>query len=164
MKSVLDAYLNASLVLRIGIALVLGLVVGLVGGPTVADWLNPLGELLLRLLKFLIVPIVLFTLMVGVNQANVASMGRVGRKLLGFYVLTSALAIGVGLVVASAFAPGSGLELTSSASVAVPENPGFVRVLLNIVPTNIIGALCRAEPAGGDFYRHCLRYCPAETA
>ncbi len=144
MKSVLDAYLNASLVLRIGIALVLGLVVGLVGGPTVADWLNPLGELLLRLLKFLIVPIVLFTLMVGVNQANVASMGRVGRKLLGFYVLTSALAIGVGLVVASAFAPGSGLELTSSASVAVPENPGFVRVLLNIVPTNIIGAF--AEP------------------
>lgn len=144
MKAVLDAYLNTSLVLRIGIALVLGLVVGLVGGPAVAEWLNPLGELLLRLLKFLIVPIVLFTLMVGINQANLASMGRVGRKLLGFYVLTSALAIAVGLVVASVFAPGSGLELTSSASVAVPENPGFIRVLLNIVPTNIIGAF--AEP------------------
>jgi len=144
MKSVLDAYLNTSLVLRIGIALVLGLVVGLMGGPAVAEWLNPLGELLLRLLKFLIVPIVLFTLMVGINQANLASMGRVGRKLLGFYVLTSALAIAVGLVVASVFAPGSGLELTSSATVTVPENPGFIRVLLNIVPTNIIGAF--AEP------------------
>ena len=101
-------------------------------------------SLLLRLLKFLIVPIVLFTLVVGINQANLGSMGRVGRKLLGFYVLTSALAITVGLVVASVLTPGSGLELTSSETVNVPDNPGFVQVLLNIVPTNIVGAF--AEP------------------
>ena len=144
MKAVLDAYLNTSLVLRIGIALVLGLVVGLVGGPAVAEWLDPLGELLLRLLKFLVVPIVLLTLMVGINQANLGSIGRVGRKMLGFYVLTSALAITVGLGVASAFSPGSGLELTSSESVEVPENPGFIQVLLNIVPTNMVEAF--AEP------------------
>ena len=144
MKALLNAYLDTSLVLRIGIALVLGLVVGLVGGSAVAEWLDPLGELLLRLLKFLIVPIVLFTLVVGINQANLGSMGRVGRKLLGFYVLTSALAITVGLVVASVLTPGSGLELTSSETVNVPDNPGFVQVLLNIVPTNIVGAF--AEP------------------
>lgn len=144
MKALLNAYLDTSLVLRIGIALVLGLFVGLVGGSAVAEWLDPLGELLLRLLKFLIVPIVLFTLVVGINQANLGSMGRVGRKLLGFYVLTSALAITVGLVVASVLTPGSGLELTSSETVNVPNNPGFVQVLLNIVPTNIVGAF--AEP------------------
>ena len=144
MKALLNAYLDTTLVLRIGIALVLGLVVGLVGGSAVAEWLEPLGELLLRLLKFLIVPIVLFTLVVGINQANLGSMGRVGRKLLGFYVLTSALAITVGLVVASVLTPGSGLELTSSETVNVPDNPGFVQVLLNIVPTNIVGAF--AEP------------------
>ncbi|MCK0162991.1 dicarboxylate/amino acid:cation symporter [Marinobacter sp. S6332] len=148
MKAVLDGYLKSSLVLRIGIALVLGLVVGLVGGPVVAEWLNPLGELLLRLLKFLIVPIVLFTLMVGINQANLSSMGRVGRKLLGFYVLTSALAIAVGLVVASVFEPGSGLELSPSASVEVPENPGFVQVLLNIVPANIVEAFAKPNLLG----------------
>ncbi|MDO6442856.1 MULTISPECIES: dicarboxylate/amino acid:cation symporter [unclassified Marinobacter] len=148
MKSVLDVYLKTSLVLRIGIALVLGLVVGLVGGPVVAEWLNPFGELLLKLLKFLIVPIVLFTLMVGINQADLSSMGRVGRKLLGFYVLTSALAIAVGLGVASLFEPGSGLELTSSASVEVPENPGFVQVLLNIVPANIVEAFAQPNLLG----------------
>jgi len=148
MKAVLDVYLKSSLVLRIGIALVLGLVVGLVGGPVVAEWLNPLGELLLKLLKFLIVPIVLFTLMVGINQANLSSMGRVGRKLLGFYVLTSALAIAVGLSVASFFEPGSGLELSSSASVEVPENPGFVQVLLNIVPANIVEAFAKPNLLG----------------
>jgi len=148
MKAVLDGYLKSSLVLRIGIALVLGLVVGLVGGPAVAEWLNPLGELLLRLLKFLIVPIVLFTLMVGINQANLSSMGRVGRKLLGFYVLTSALAITVGLVVASVFEPGIGLDLSPSASVEVPENPGFVQVLLNIVPANIVEAFAKPNLLG----------------
>jgi len=148
MKAVLDVYLKSSLVLRIGIALVLGLVVGLVGGPVVAEWLNPLGELLLKLLKFLIVPIVLFTLMVGINQANLSSMGRVGRKLLGFYVLTSALAIAVGLAVASLFEPGNGLELSSSATVEVPENPGFVQVLLNIVPANIVEAFAKPNLLG----------------
>ncbi|MBU2873551.1 dicarboxylate/amino acid:cation symporter [Marinobacter salexigens] len=148
MKAVLDVYLKSSLVLRIGIALVLGLVVGLLGGPVVAEWLNPLGELLLRLLKFLIVPIVLFTLMVGINQANLSSMGRVGRKLLGFYVLTSALAITVGLVVASVFEPGIGLDLSPSASVEVPENPGFVQVLLSIVPANIVEAFAKPNLLG----------------
>ncbi|MDG5499574.1 dicarboxylate/amino acid:cation symporter [Marinobacter sp. BGYM27] len=144
MRALLNIYLNSSLILRVSIALVLGVVVGLIGGPQVADWLAPVGELLLRLLKFLIVPIVLFTLLVGINQASIGSMGRVGRKLLGFYVLTSALAMIVGLVVASLFEPGSGMTLDENAEIEVPENPGFVKVLLSIVPTNIFGAF--AEP------------------
>ncbi|ROT98180.1 dicarboxylate/amino acid:cation symporter [Marinobacter sp. R17] len=144
MRALLNAYLTSSLILRVSIALVLGIVVGLVGGQPVAEWLAPVGELLLRLLKFLIVPIVLFTLMVGINQASIGSMGRVGRKLLVYYVATSALAIVVGLVVASILAPGSGMTLDDNASVDVPENPGVVNVLLGIVPTNIVSAF--SEP------------------
>lgn len=144
MKALLRAYMNSSLILRVGIALVLGVIVGLVGGQPVADWLAPFGDLLLRLLKFLIVPIILFTLMVGVNQANVGSMGRVGRKLFGYYVATTAFAIVVGLTVATLLEPGTGMTLDESAQVDVPENPGFVKVLLDIVPTNIVGAF--SEP------------------
>lgn len=144
MRALLNAYLTSSLILRVSIALVLGIVVGLVGGQPVAEWLAPVGELLLRLLKFLIVPIVLFTLMVGINQASIGSMGRVGRKLLVYYVATSALAIVVGLVVASILEPGSGMTLDENASVDVPENPGVVKVLLGIVPTNIVSAF--SEP------------------
>lgn len=144
MRALLNAYMNSSLILRVGIALILGMIVGLVGGQPVADWLAPFGDLLLRLLKFLIVPIILFTLMVGINQANVGSMGRVGRKLLGYYVLTTALAIVVGLAVATLLEPGAGMTLDEKAKVDVPENPGFVKVLLNIVPTNIVGAF--SEP------------------
>jgi len=147
-RALFHSYLNTSLILRVSIALVLGLAVGLIGGPQVADWLAPFGELLLRLLKFLIVPIVLFTLMVGVNQANIGSMGRVGQKLFGFYVLTSALAIVVGLVVASLFEPGSGMALDEGADINVPVNPGFVSVLLNVVPDNIFAAFTELNLLG----------------
>jgi Na+/H+-dicarboxylate symporter len=140
MKALLRTYMEASLILRVSIALVLGVVVGLLGGQEAAQWLTPFGELLLRLLKFLIVPIVLFTLMVGINQAPLGSTGRLGRKLFGYYVVTSALAIMVGLAVATFFAPGSGMTLDESAQISVPDNPGIANVLLNIVPDNIVAA------------------------
>lgn len=144
MKALLRGYLESSLILRVTVALVLGVVVGLTGGETVAAWLAPLGDLLLRLLQFVIVPIVLFTLIVGINQADMGRMGRVGGKVFVYYVSTSALAIVVGLVVASLFSPGSGMTLDDSLSVDVPDNPGMVSVLLNVVPDNIVAAM--AEP------------------
>lgn len=148
MKALLHGYLNSSLILRISIALVLGIAVGLIGGQSVADWLAPLGELLLRLLKFLIVPIVLFTLMVGINQSNIGSMGRVGRKLMLYYVASSALAIIVGLAVATWLEPGSGMTLNESATIKVPVNPGFTAVLLNIIPDNIFTAFTELNLLG----------------
>ena len=148
MRALFHSYLNASLILRVSIALVLGVAVGMIGGQQAADWLAPFGELLLRLLKFLIVPIVLFTLMVGINQANIGSMGRVGRKLFGFYVITTALAIVVGLVVASLLEPGSGIALNEDAEVKVPDNPGIASVLLNIVPDNIFTAFTELNLLG----------------
>nr|WP_277811448.1 dicarboxylate/amino acid:cation symporter [Chromohalobacter canadensis] len=148
MKALWQAYTKSSLILRVTIALVLGVVVGLVGGQDVADWLAPFGDLLLRLLKFLIVPIVLFTLMVGINQASAGSMGRVGRKVFVYYIGTSALAIAVGLTVASLFSPGTGMTLDSSAEVSVPENPGIAQVLLGVVPDNIIGAFAELNLLG----------------
>ncbi|MBB3190716.1 cation:dicarboxylate symporter family transporter [Halomonas cerina] len=66
-------YRDASLILRVSLALVLGVTVGLVGGPSVAEALASLGELLMRLLKFIILPIVLFTLMSGINQGSDAA-------------------------------------------------------------------------------------------
>nr|WP_248287045.1 MULTISPECIES: dicarboxylate/amino acid:cation symporter [Chromohalobacter] len=147
-KALWQAYTKSSLILRVTIALVLGVIVGLVGGQDVADWLAPFGDLLLRLLKFLIVPIVLFTLMVGINQASAGSMGRVGRKVFVYYIGTSALAIAVGLAVASLFSPGSGMTLDSSAEVSVPENPGVAQVLLGVVPDNIIGAFAELNLLG----------------
>ncbi|WP_339882133.1 dicarboxylate/amino acid:cation symporter [Vreelandella maris] len=148
MTRIWKAYSQASLILRVTIALVLGVLVGLVGGEPVAAWLAPLGDLLLRLLTFLIVPIVLFTLMVGVNQSREGSAGRIGGKVFGYYLASSALAITVGLTIASLFNPGSGMRLEEEASFSVPDNPGVVDALLNIVPSNIIGAFAELNMLG----------------
>lgn len=148
MTRIWKAYSQASLILRVTVALVLGMVVGLIGGEPVAVWLAPLGDLLLRLLTFLIVPIVLFTLMVGVNQSREGSAGRVGGKVFVYYLASSALAIMVGLTVATLFKPGSGMLLDENASFSVPDNPGVVDTLLNIVPSNIIGALVELNMLG----------------
>ncbi len=148
MTRIWKAYSQASLILRVTIALLLGVAVGLVGGEPVAFWLAPLGDLLLRLLTFLIVPIVLFTLMVGVNQSREGSAGRIGGKVFGYYLASSALAIMVGLTIATLFNPGSGMRLDEEASFSVPENPGVVDALLNIVPSNIIGAFAELNMLG----------------
>jgi len=141
-------YRDTSLILRVSIALVLGVVVGLVGGPTVAEWLAPLGELLMRLLKFIILPIVLFTLMVGINQGRAGSLGRIGRKVFFYYLATSALAIAVGLAVATLLSPGEGMSLQGAGSVSVPDNPGILSVVLGIVPNNIVAAFAEQDLLG----------------
>ncbi|HSH56384.1 MAG TPA: cation:dicarboxylase symporter family transporter, partial [Halomonas sp.] len=141
-------YRDASLILRVSIALVLGVVVGLVGGPAVAEWLAPLGELLMRLLKFIILPIVLFTLMSGVNQGAIGSLGRIGRKVFLYYLATSTLAIVVGLAVATLLSPGEGMSLQGAGSVSVPDNPGILSVVLGIVPNNIVAAFAEQDLLG----------------
>ncbi|MCB8887881.1 dicarboxylate/amino acid:cation symporter [Halomonas malpeensis] len=148
MTTLLKGYLRASLILRITLALMLGVVVGLIGGEWIATWLAPLGDLLLRLLTFLIVPIVLFTLMVGVNQTQEGSVGRISVKVLAYYLASSAFAIVVGLAVATLLNPGSRTVPDESMDFSVPDNPGVVNALLNIVPDNLFGAFTELNMLG----------------
>jgi Na+/H+-dicarboxylate symporter len=147
MKALWKSYANISLILKITVALVLGVAVGLIFGEQTAV-LDPLGDLLLRLLTFLIVPLIFFTLIVGINQSRIGDLGRMGGKVFLFYTLSSAFAIIVGLSVASIFQPGSGMQLDGSETFDVPENPGFTSVLLNIVPSNIIAAFSEMNLLG----------------
>ncbi|MET3684388.1 Na+/H+-dicarboxylate symporter [Alkalibacillus flavidus] len=140
MKSILSAYWNGSLIVKISVALILGVLVGLIFGEPIIVYLDPLGELLIRLLKFLILPLILFTLIVGVNQINIRDLGRMGGKVLGYYTVTSSVAIIVGVSIALLLAPGEGMSLNPDASYDSPEHPGVASVLLNIVPENIVTA------------------------
>ncbi|TFE02351.1 dicarboxylate/amino acid:cation symporter [Jeotgalibacillus salarius] len=139
MKKIWKGYLDASLILKITIALVIGAAVGFIFGEQ-ASVLTPLGDLLMNLLNFVILPLILFTLIVGVNQTKINSLGRMGGKVFLYYAATSALAIIVGLTVASLFSPGTGMTLDTSETFEAPENPGIVSVLLSIVPSNIVTA------------------------
>jgi len=140
MQALFKKYTESSLILRITIALILGLGVGLFATQSVVDGFAPLGELLLRLLQFLIAPIVLFTLIVGINQGDVGGMGRLGRKTILWYLLTTAIAMIVGIAVASVLAPGTGMQIDSQAVVEVKSEASIVQVILSIVPDNLFAA------------------------
>ncbi|WP_203333436.1 dicarboxylate/amino acid:cation symporter [Planococcus beigongshangi] len=147
MKALWRTYLDTSLIVKITIALILGVAVGLIFREDAAV-LAPLGDLLLSLLTFLIIPLILFTLMVGINQSRLTDLGRMGGKVFLYYVLSSAFAIIVGLTVASLFQPGTGMTLQGNETFDVPENPGIINVLLGIVPSNIFTAFAELNLLG----------------
>lgn len=147
MKKLFKKYIETSLIIKISIALILGIAAGFIFGDQIAI-ISPLGELLIRMLKFLIVPLILFTIIVGINQSQISSLARMGGKVFIYYLITSALAIIVALSVASLFNPGTGLSLPESASVEVPKNPSISSVLLNIVPENIVAAFSELNLLG----------------
>lgn len=147
MKPIWRGYINASLIVKITVALVLGIIVGIIFGQE-ASVLSPFGDLLIRLLKFLIIPLILFTLIVGVNHTKIGNLGRMGGKVFLYYLLTSALAIVVGLAVASFFDPGTGMSLDTEETFEVPDNPGVTSVLLSIVPDNIVTAFSELNLLG----------------
>ncbi|QSS99497.1 dicarboxylate/amino acid:cation symporter [Pontibacillus sp. ALD_SL1] len=147
MSRLFKGYVNASLILKITVALIVGITVGLIFGEQTSV-LAPLGDLLMRLLKFIIIPLIFFTLIVGVNQTRVGNLGRMGGKMFLYYVATSALAITVGLLVASLFDPGSGLSVDTNETIEANEHPGVASVLLNIIPTNIVTAFSEMNLLG----------------
>ncbi|MCE7791112.1 dicarboxylate/amino acid:cation symporter [Salipaludibacillus sp. CUR1] len=147
MKGIWKAYIDTPLIKKVSIALILGAAAGFIFGEN-ASVLSPLGDLLMNLLQFIIVPLIFFTLLVGVNQTTAENLGRMGGKVFIYYLFTSAVAIIVGISVASLFNPGQGTTLTGTENVEVPENPGIVEVLLSIVPDNIIAGFAEMNLLG----------------
>nr|WP_318036154.1 cation:dicarboxylase symporter family transporter [Halobacillus amylolyticus] len=139
MAKLWKSYRNVSLIWKIGVAFLFGIAAGFTFGPSI-NVVQPFGDLFLRLLKFLIIPMLLFTIITGLNQTTPKQLGRMGGKVLGFYIVTSALALTIGLMIASWVNPGIGLSIPGGASVEVPDTPSFVDILLGIVPTNMATA------------------------
>ncbi|MDR8020434.1 dicarboxylate/amino acid:cation symporter [Nesterenkonia aerolata] len=137
-------YLDVPLIWKLGVALVLGVVVGLVVGPPVTV-IEPLGEIFLRLLMMLVMPLILLTLISGVASVSPKTLGRVGGKIFVFYLVTTAFAISLGIGLALLISPGAGLTLTGDEEAEAQEAPGLAEVFTNIVPENIFTALSEGE-------------------
>jgi len=137
-------YFRSNLLLRILIGLAAGSLAGIVFGPGIA-WVNPLGDVFVRLLKLIVMPVVVFTLIVGAASIHPARLGRVGLKALLLYTLTTAFAVALGLAVGNLFQPGQGLELAGAAAGAgaglKAETPSLLQTVLEIVPLNPFKAI-----------------------
>lgn len=136
--------LKINLITQIFIAFIVAIILGVIFGSAI-NVIQPVGDLFLRLIKFIIAPLILATLVVGVaSNSDAKQLGRMGIKTVGYYLLTTAVAIIIGLAVAFALSPGKGLDISigdaeTSSEVAEPQS--VVTTLLNIIPENPFSAL-----------------------
>lgn len=131
---------------KIFVMLLLGIVVGWVAGPK-AEILQPLGDVFIRLLRMLIVPLVFFTLSSGVTKmGSPSNLRRVGGFVVTYYLLSSLLAAAVGCAVALVIRPGIGAEgILGTVGEIKAASYSVVASILNWIPTNPVEAMANAN-------------------
>jgi Na+/H+-dicarboxylate symporter len=143
---VLNWYFKSNLLIRILLGLILGAVAGLFFGPQIAV-ISPFGDVFVRLLKMIVMPVVIFTLVVGAASIQPARLGKVGGKTVLFYMLTTGFAVGIGLLMGNLFHPGAGMDLAgvSSDFGKALTKPSMLDTLLNIIPENPFTAVSSGQ-------------------
>lgn len=127
--------------LKILIALFLGVIAGIILGPYAA-YLKPVGTIFLNLINMIIVLLVFSSMTVGITSIHdPKKLGRVGIKTLFLYLATTATAIVIGLIFASIFQPGLGINLPTTAPQTPPQEASITDILLSIFPSNPIAAM-----------------------
>ncbi len=141
---------------QILIAMALGIVAGLIGGPELVPKVGWLGTLFIKLLRMIIVPLVVFSIVSGVASVGGGrDLGRLFGKTLGYYLLSSALAVIVGLVAVNLVKPGVGANITGAETATVPEldTPSSpIELLMDIVPANVVKAAAEADMLAVIFF------------
>ena len=131
-----------SLPTQMAIGMALGIVAGMIA-PDMGSTFKPLGQLFINLIRMVVVPLVLCTIVAGsASVGDINKLGRVASKTLIYYFGTTAVAVVLGLVFANIFNPGEGLNIATEglkAKSATP--PKMVDVFLNIIPLNPIDAM-----------------------
>ncbi|MBS4190178.1 cation:dicarboxylase symporter family transporter [Bacillus sp. FJAT-49705] len=146
------------LAMQIFIGLILGIIVGAIfyGSPEVVKFLQPIGDIFIRLIKMIIVPIVISTLIIGIaGIGDMKKFGRLGGKSILYFEIVTTIALMLGLLAANIVQPGAGLDVheLNQADVSkhmdnaaeLENKGGIVSIIVNIVPTNIIDALARGD-------------------
>ena len=139
-----------NLSVQIFASLVLSVVVGLFLGDAaigpVKTWIAPVGTMFINLIKMMIVPVVLCSLIVGMtSMGDMKKLGRIGIKTVAFYMVTTAIAIVIGFAVAGVIEPGIGMALPSEAAPKVKEAPSIMQVFVNMIPKNPIESMAKAD-------------------
>ena len=138
-----------SLAVQILIALILAVIAGLLMQkvPNVAGtYIKPFGTIFLNLVKFIVGPIVLFSIMAGiVSMKDMKKLGAIGGSTLIYYFCTTAVAVSIGLLVSSVFKSSFPALSTASLSYAPPKSTSALDTLVNIFPSNFIVPISSAN-------------------
>ena len=145
---------------QILIALVLAILFGFFF-PQDVQYVKWMGDLFLRGLKMIIVPLILTSIVTGVaNIGDAQGLGKLGIKTILYYVTTSLFAILAGLTLVNLFQPGVGADLGFSKQVEGMDiaSKGFGNILLRMVPSNIFEALASADMLAIIFFSILVGY------
>ena len=142
--------------------LVLGVIVGtMVSTEFATTWLQPLGQLFIRLIRMVVVPLVIATLIAGAAGLGDASkIGSIAVKTILIFAITTAVAVTIGLIVANFMDPGLGLSISVEglkAKSATP--PPLSKVLMEIVPINPIDAFGKGNMLQVIFFSIFFGFC-----
>ena len=140
---------KSSLALQIFTALVLAIVAGLLLGNHVAfanAYIKPFGTIFLNLLKFIVCPIVLFSILGGmISMKDIRKVGSIGLKTIVYYMLTTAVAIVIGLTMGQLFKGVFPALATTDLVYEAKEATPFMQVLVDIFPSNFLAPLVNAN-------------------
>ncbi|KQN57809.1 glutamate/aspartate:proton symporter GltP [Erwinia sp. Leaf53] len=153
-----------SLAWQILIALVLGIAVGAVlhNQQESREWLvtnvlSPAGDIFIHLIKMIVVPIVISTLIVGIaGVGDAKKLGRIGVKTIIYFEVITTIAIVTGITLANVFQPGSGIDMSTLATVDISKYEAttaqvqgqphsLVTTILSLIPQNIFAAIAKGD-------------------
>lgn len=154
----LKRYLGLTLPTKIMIGLLAGIPIGLLLGPR-AELLRPVGDLFIRLIWMIVVPLVFASIFVGTaSLGDIRKLGRIGARTMAYYLMTTAIAITIGLAIAGIARPGAGIQqetkthlLQSYAGDAsrsidlAGKRPSVIDTIVDIVPKNPFESLTSAD-------------------
>lgn len=142
-----------TLAYQILVGLILGIVVGAIfyGNPAVETYLQPIGTIFINMIKMIVVPIIVSTLILGVaGTGDIKQLGKLGGKTLIYFEVVTTIAIIVGLFAANIFKPGAGIDMSTLSKGNIDQylqtseevqHHGFADVFVNIVPSNIVQSM-----------------------
>lgn len=136
---------------QILIGMIAGIIVGAIAGDGMLtnEILKPIGTIFINLIKMLVIPLIFFSLIVGIISmgADIGKMGKIGGTTFVLYLTTTAFAVTIGLIIAKIISPGIGLDIpipeigTQESKEVSGLLANFMSTLVGLVPTNPLASL-----------------------
>jgi proton glutamate symport protein len=149
---------------QILIGLILGIAVGAIfyGNPQVQTYLQPIGTIFIRLIKMIVIPIVVSSLIVGVaGVGDIKKLGSLGGKTILYFEIITTVAIIIGLTAANLFQPGTGINMDNLSKKDIGgyistteqvESHSLADTFINIVPQNLFESLVKGDMLAVIFF------------
>lgn len=146
--------LTSKILIGLFLGMLFGVILSKMPGSYIKDTvllggiINVIGNGFTKAIKMMVVPLVFVSLVCGVSaMEDIKKLGRIGFKTMGFYLMTTAVAICISLALGVLLKPGAGLDLgtVASQSTTIAKNQSLSEIILNIIPSNPIEAFAKGE-------------------